>query len=107
MTKVIVTTTINPPTEALRKFGAMPDWDLVVIGDKKTPTDFHIEGATYVTPDEQEAYDAELSEALDEVAHVDDGDGLVAACVRGGAAAHGSLPGAPTPSGPRGRVGAA
>ena len=49
MTKVIVTTTINPPTEALRKFGAMPDWELVVIGDKKTPSDFHIEGATYVT----------------------------------------------------------
>jgi hypothetical protein len=64
MSRVIVTTTINPPTEALRKFGAMPDWDLVVIGDKKTPTDFHIEGATYVTPEEQEKYDPALSEAL-------------------------------------------
>ncbi len=64
MSRVIVTTTINAPTEALRKFGEMPGWDLVVIGDKKTPTDFHIEGATYVDPEEQEKYDPELSEAL-------------------------------------------
>ena len=35
--KVIVTTTINPPTEAILRFDAMTDWDLVVIGDKKTP----------------------------------------------------------------------
>ena len=64
MSKVIVTTTINPPTEALRKFAAMPDWELVVIGDKKTPTDFHIEGSIYVGPEEQEKYDPDLSEAL-------------------------------------------
>ena len=64
MTKVIVTTTINPPTEALRKFAALPDWQLVVIGDKKTPADFHIDGAIYVDPDEQEKYDPGLSDAL-------------------------------------------
>jgi hypothetical protein len=64
MSKVIVTTTINPPTEALQKFAAMPEWQLVVIGDKKTPTDFHIDGAIYVTPHEQKKYDPELSEAL-------------------------------------------
>jgi len=51
MSKVIVTTTINAPTEALRKFAAMPDWELVVVGDKKTPTDFHIDGASYGTPE--------------------------------------------------------
>jgi hypothetical protein len=64
MPKVIVTTTINPPTEALRRFAAMPDWELVVIGDKKTPPDFHIDGAVYVGPDEQEKYDPDLSDAL-------------------------------------------
>mgnify|MGYP003724461491 FL=1 len=51
MSKVIVTTTINAPTEALRKFAAMPDWELVVVGDKKTPTDFHIDGVSYGTPE--------------------------------------------------------
>ncbi len=64
MSKVIVTTTINAPTEALRKFAAMPEWELVVIGDKKTPPDFHIDGAIYVAPEEQEKYDPALSEAL-------------------------------------------
>ncbi|MCH7990974.1 MAG: hypothetical protein IIC35_00975 [Gemmatimonadetes bacterium] len=54
MSRIIVTTTINAPTEALRKFAAIPDWELVVIGDKKTPDDFHIDGATYVTPDDQD-----------------------------------------------------
>ena len=64
MSKVIVTTTINAPAEALRKFAAMPDWQLVVIGDKKTPPDFHIDGAIYVSPEEQKKYDRDLSEAL-------------------------------------------
>lgn len=64
MSRVIVTTTINPPTEALRRFAALPDWSLVVIGDKKTPSDFHIDGAIYVPPEEQERYDPDLSEAL-------------------------------------------
>jgi len=64
MPKVIVTTTINAPTEALQKFAAMPDWQLVVIGDQKTPRDFLIEGAIYVTPEDQEKYDPVLSAAL-------------------------------------------
>ena len=64
MSQVIVTTTINPPIEALRKFAALPDWELVVIGDQKTPADFHIDGATYVSPTEQEKYDPVLSDAL-------------------------------------------
>ena len=29
MTQVIVTTTINPPTEALRKFAELPDWHVL------------------------------------------------------------------------------
>ena len=42
MKKVIVTTTINPPTEAICRFDSMLDWDLVVIGDLKTPKDYHL-----------------------------------------------------------------
>ena len=37
MKKIIVTTTINPPTEALIKYSKKEDWDLIVIGDLKTP----------------------------------------------------------------------
>jgi hypothetical protein len=62
--KVIVTTTINPPTKAVKLFDAMEDWHLVVIGDKKTPPDYRLERGTYVSPKEQESYDKELSDAI-------------------------------------------
>jgi hypothetical protein len=64
MKKVIVTTTINPPTEAILKFDALSDWTLVVIGDLKTPADYKLKRGIYVTPQEQEKYDAKLSEAI-------------------------------------------
>lgn len=64
MKKVIVTTTINEPTTAVRKFDAMEDWDLVVIGDRKTPAGYKLERGTYVSPEEQESYDKELSDAI-------------------------------------------
>lgn len=64
MRKVIVTTTINPPTEAIEKFQAKKDWDLVVIGDKKTPPDYHLDRGIYVPPEAQEQYDPALSRAI-------------------------------------------
>ncbi|MBW3556180.1 MAG: hypothetical protein KY454_04475, partial [Actinobacteria bacterium] len=64
MKKVIVTTTINPPTSAVKKYDALPDWDLIVMGDQKTPPDYALERGTYVSPDEQQAIDAELSELI-------------------------------------------
>ena len=60
---IIVTTTINPPTEAIRRFDAMKDWKLIVIGDRKTPP-YKLERGIYVSPEEQEKYDPELSEAI-------------------------------------------
>lgn len=64
MTNIIVTTTINPPTEAIRRFDAMPDWKLIVIGDRKTPPDYRLERGIYVSPSEQEKYDPGLSAAI-------------------------------------------
>lgn len=64
MKKVIVTTTINPPTKAIQAFQTMKDWDLVVAGDKKTPRDYHLERGVYLSPEEQEKYDPALSEAI-------------------------------------------
>jgi hypothetical protein len=64
MKKVIVTTTINPPTKAVKLFQAMKDWDLVVIGDRKTPKDYHLERGVYMDPVRQEKYDKELSDAI-------------------------------------------
>jgi hypothetical protein len=62
--KVIVTTTINPPTKAIEMFQGMKGWDLVVAGDKRTPRDYHLECGIYLTPEEQEKYDPALSDAI-------------------------------------------
>jgi len=62
--RVIVTTTINPVTEAIERFDSLSDWHLVVIGDKKTPTPYELSGGTYVSAKEQELYDKQLSDAI-------------------------------------------
>ena len=62
--KVIVTTTINPPTKAIHKFEAMKDWDLVVIGDLETPKDYCLGRGVYLDPEAQERYDKDLSDAI-------------------------------------------
>ena len=64
MKKVIVTTTINPPTKAVKLFQGMKDWDLVVIGDLKPPKDYHLERGVYMDPASQEKYDKALSDAI-------------------------------------------
>jgi len=64
MKKVIVTTTINPPTKAIRRFDRMEEWELVVIGDLKTPKDYNLKRGIYVTPKMQEEYDKKLSDAI-------------------------------------------
>ena len=64
MKKVIVTTTINKPTKAIKLFERMSDWELVVIGDKKTPSDYKLSRGHYVSPEAQEKYDKPLSDAI-------------------------------------------
>jgi len=64
MTNVIVTTTINPPTKAIKLFDALPGWHLVVIGDQKTPPDYHLGNGTYLGPAEQEKIDKTLSDLI-------------------------------------------
>ena len=64
MRKVIVTTTINPPTEAIVKFDAMAGWELLVIGDLKTPGDYSLARGSYCAPADQEKFDKALSDAI-------------------------------------------
>ena len=64
MEKVIVTTTIQKPTETIEKFDALKDWTLVVAGDLKTPKDFKLNNGIYISPEEQEKYNKELSDAI-------------------------------------------
>jgi len=63
--KAIVTTTINPPTEALRRFAEMDGWTLIVVGDLRTPHELYKElSCVYVSPQAQRNFDSELSETI-------------------------------------------
>ena len=64
MTRIIVTTTINPPTKAVKLFDAMPDWHLIVVGDLKTPEDYRLDHGTYLSPEDQERMDKTLSDLI-------------------------------------------
>lgn len=65
MKKFIVTTTIQPPTEATIKFSSMEDWKLIVVGDTKTPHEEYKKiNCIYLHPEEQEKKYKELSDAI-------------------------------------------
>src|SRR5580700_5994055 len=64
MKGVIVTTTINHPTEAIELFDTVENFDLVVIADQKTPVDYQLRRGRFVTPEEQQRRFPLLSELL-------------------------------------------
>ena len=65
MNKYIVTTTIQPPTEATLKFADMEDWTLIVVGDTKTPhAEYEKIRCLYLHPDDQEKEYKQLSDSI-------------------------------------------
>ena len=65
MSKFIVTTTIQPPTEATIKYSEKPDWKLIVVGDKKTPKEEYKNiNCLYLSPEDQEDLNKELSDSI-------------------------------------------
>jgi hypothetical protein len=64
MKKAIVTTTINAPTKAIERFQTMPDWELIVVGDRKTPEPYRLTRGIYMSYSDQEKYDKSLSDAI-------------------------------------------
>jgi hypothetical protein len=50
-----VTTTIFPPTATVKQIASLPEWCLVIAGDKKTPAHYNVSGsAVYLSPADQE-----------------------------------------------------
>ena len=65
MKKFIVTTTINSPTKATKKFCEMKGWELIVVGDTKTPhKEYERLNCIYLHPDYQEEKYKDLSDAI-------------------------------------------
>jgi hypothetical protein len=69
MSNAIVTTTINPPKEALERF-AQKGWHMIVIGDQKTPHGTYKEFCTkyphveYLSPEKQDKLYHKLSDNI-------------------------------------------
>lgn len=49
----IVITSINSPTEALKKFSLMPDWQVILVADLKTPKDWQLDNVKVLSVEEQ------------------------------------------------------
>jgi hypothetical protein len=64
MNKQIVITSIYPPTEAIEAFANMPGYKLLVVGDKKTPPDWHYENVEYLPVSVHENTGTHLNKVL-------------------------------------------
>lgn len=66
MNKVIVSTSIDPPSDAYRKFAEVKGWQFICVGDLKTPHQSYREfkNCTYLDPDDQKKLFPKLSESL-------------------------------------------
>jgi hypothetical protein len=62
--RFVVITSIFPPTEAVEKFSRMPQWKLLVVGDRKTDPAWSYPNVEYVSVREQETMAASLSRAM-------------------------------------------
>lgn len=54
MNKYIIITSIFQPTEAIKKFANLGDWKVIVVGDKKTDSNWSYPGVVYLSPEYQE-----------------------------------------------------
>jgi len=64
MKKAIVITSIFHPTEAVISFSKKKDYQLIVVGDKKTPPDWNCENADYISVAGQEELDFGIAKVL-------------------------------------------
>ena len=68
--KFIVTTTIYKPSFAIKKYLTFTEWQIIIVGDKKTPEADYLElvnehdNLIYLSVDYQETNHKEISEAI-------------------------------------------
>lgn len=53
MNKYLIITSINNPTKAVKNYAQMQGWNIVMVGDKKTPDDWDCDNIEYLSPDKQ------------------------------------------------------
>jgi hypothetical protein len=62
--KWIVLTTIQYPTEALKKLAIQPGWRIVVVADKKTPSDWLLANCDFLSVERQQELGYEILQYL-------------------------------------------
>lgn len=62
--KSIIVTTIHEPSKAIKDFSKMKDWNLISVGDLKTPKDWQVPQVKYISPDEQNKLFPKFSKLL-------------------------------------------
>jgi hypothetical protein len=62
--KWIVVTTINSPTEAIKKLTQQVGWQVVVVGDEKTPKDWNLPNCIFLSPEIQESLGYKIVKVL-------------------------------------------
>jgi len=60
--KWVVVTTIQYPTSALEKLAKLKDWRLVVVADKKTPLDWHLDNCDFLSVDDQQTLSYKITQ---------------------------------------------
>lgn len=64
MKKNIIITSIFSPTEAVKEFSNIKDHKLIVIGDKKTPLEWHCENVDFISVDSQKRLNYKIIKGL-------------------------------------------
>jgi hypothetical protein len=64
--KFVVITSIYVPSEAVKKFSTWSGWEVVVVGDRKTPPDWNCENVTYLSLEEQHRRFPEIAKSIRE-----------------------------------------
>lgn len=64
MCRYIIITSIFSPSVAVRKFASIDGYDLIVVGDKKTPPDWNCENVDFISLKAQQPIATALSDAI-------------------------------------------
>lgn len=59
--RAIIITTVNPPTKAVQSISDIEGWELIVVGDSKTPSDWNWPNATFLSVGSQLAGNASFA----------------------------------------------
>ncbi|CAO4378441.1 unnamed protein product [Caenorhabditis nigoni] len=62
--KWIVVTSVNYPTDDVKRLAAIPDWNLVVVADTKTPKDWELSNVHFLSVDYQKNMSFSLISSL-------------------------------------------